>query len=210
MNENETDEIIRDLERRRQHNEDRKRWNIATETAVRKLDIDWSLFQSEVAQLDGSCSGDLRACRHILQRMGLPQSAIAIVLNYLPLQGGGCDCEVAFNVDMTNPKPLVSFDCVDCGSDFDEYDYAVDNAVWAASGLAPEGGLLCIGCLERRLGRRLTCDDFASHSVRTSWQSLRLRDRLRGMTDDGAAADKLQHGCATRKATARKAGRRPT
>ena len=116
--------------------------------------------------------------------MGLPKSEIAIVLSYLTLRGGCCDCEVVFNVDMTKPRPLVSFDCVDCGGDFDEYDYSVEDAVWAASGLEPGGGLLCIGCLERRLGRRLTRNDFESGwrnrigAIIGSSQSLRLRDRL--------------------------------
>jgi hypothetical protein len=115
--------------------------------------------------------------------MGLPKSEIAIVLSYLTLRGGCCDCEVVFNVDMTKPRPLVSFDCVDCGGDFDEYDYSVEDAVWAASGLEPGGGLLCIGCLERRLGRRLKRDDFAPHPFTNeissgSHQSLRLRNRL--------------------------------
>jgi hypothetical protein len=173
----ETDEIMRDLEQRRQRNEDCKRLEIATETAVRKLKVDWSRFQAEVTQLGGNCNHDLRRCRRILQRMGLPQSEIAIVLSYLPLQGGYCDCEVFYNVDMTNPRPLVLFDCVDCGANFDEYDYLVEDAVWAASGLKPDGGKLCIGCLERRLGRRLKRDDFESEIIGSS-QSLRLRDRL--------------------------------
>jgi hypothetical protein len=81
---------------------------------------------------------------------------------------------------MTKPRPLVSFDCVDCGADFDEYDYRVEDAVWAAGGLEPDGGKLCIGCLERRLGRRLKRDDFESNSFDVNLsdrQSLRLRDR---------------------------------
>jgi hypothetical protein len=49
--------VKRDLEQQRLRNEDRKRCEIATETAVRKLEIDWSLFQSEVAQLN-CCNGD--------------------------------------------------------------------------------------------------------------------------------------------------------
>jgi len=178
---NETDEVLRDLEQRRQRNEERKRREIEIETAVHKLNVDWSKFQLEVAQLDGgTCHHDLRACRHILKQMGLPDSEIAIVLSYLPLQGGLCDCTVFFNVDMTKPKALVSFDCVDCGRDFEE-NYIVNDGVWAAAGLEPEGGRLCIGCLERRLGRRLTRDDFEADNPANEvghWQSLRLRDRL--------------------------------
>lgn len=32
--------------------------------------------------------------------------------------------------------------------------------VWAEAGMAPHGGKLCVGCLETRLGRELTCEDF--------------------------------------------------
>ena len=175
----ETDEIMRDLEQRRQRNEDRKRQEIAVEAAVRRLDVDWALFQSEVQMCDvrHSCKGDLRECHYILEQMGLSKTEIALVLTYLNQQGGDCDCEVFYNVDMTNPRPLVLFDCVDCGANFDEYDYLVEDAVWAASGLKPDGGKLCIGCLERRLGRRLKRDDFESEIIGSS-QSLRLRDRL--------------------------------
>jgi hypothetical protein len=38
--------------------------------------------------------------------------------------------------------------------------YMVHNELWARAGMEPNGGFLCIGCLERRLGRRLTPDDF--------------------------------------------------
>jgi hypothetical protein len=38
--------------------------------------------------------------------------------------------------------------------------YQVQNTVWEAAGMTPAGGCLCIGCLERRLGRRLRADDF--------------------------------------------------
>jgi hypothetical protein len=36
----------------------------------------------------------------------------------------------------------------------------VHDAVWKAAGMEPYGGVLCIGCLEERLGRHLTADDF--------------------------------------------------
>jgi hypothetical protein len=38
--------------------------------------------------------------------------------------------------------------------------YTVKSKIWEASGMQPMGGCLCIGCLERRLGRRLTTNDF--------------------------------------------------
>jgi hypothetical protein len=38
--------------------------------------------------------------------------------------------------------------------------YQVRDAVWKRAGMEPEGGCLCIGCLEKRLGRRLKPKDF--------------------------------------------------
>ena len=41
--------------------------------------------------------------------------------------------------------------------------YTVKPKVWKAAGMKPMGGCLCIGCLERRLGRLLTAKDFMRH-----------------------------------------------
>jgi hypothetical protein len=52
--------------------------------------------------------------------------------------------------------------CVDCGVDTlatGQY-YIVRRPVWAASGLGRQDGMLCLDCLERRLGRRLRNEDF--------------------------------------------------
>jgi hypothetical protein len=45
---------------------------------------------------------------------------------------------------------------------FDEHCevYTVRDSVWKAAAIEPMGGCLCIGCLEKRLGRRLTPKDF--------------------------------------------------
>lgn len=66
--------------------------------------------------------------------------------------------------------------------------YMVTNDVWAAAG-NPQG-CLCIGCLERRIGRQLTRADFTDAMMNDlaitdvdyawSWRSERLRDRLTG------------------------------
>ena len=45
--------------------------------------------------------------------------------------------------------------------------YMVRDAVWKAAGMEPYGGCLCIGCLERRIGRRLMPDDFGEHVFNT-------------------------------------------
>ena len=36
----------------------------------------------------------------------------------------------------------------------------VADVVWAASGLGPDDGVLCLDCFERRLGRRLRYREF--------------------------------------------------
>ena len=38
--------------------------------------------------------------------------------------------------------------------------YTVKDAIWRAARMQPMGGCLCIGCLEKRLGRMLTPKDF--------------------------------------------------
>ena len=48
---------------------------------------------------------------------------------------------------------------------FDAEVYMVREAVWKASGMAPFGGCLCIGCLEKRLGRKLRPKDFLKDHV---------------------------------------------
>jgi len=46
------------------------------------------------------------------------------------------------------------FRCIDCDKDTmgGEY-YGVSDELWAAAGVAPNGGMLCLECLERRVGR---------------------------------------------------------
>ena len=53
------------------------------------------------------------------------------------------------------------FRCVDCRKDTNksgEY-YTVKDEVWATSGLAPHGGMLCLRCLEKRIGRELNVEE---------------------------------------------------
>jgi len=68
----------------------------------------------------------------------------------------------------------------------------VRDEVWAAASMKPNGGFLCIGCLERRLRRRLRPGDFTDAAVNDpavrastsryawSYRTRRLRDRLLG------------------------------
>jgi hypothetical protein len=38
--------------------------------------------------------------------------------------------------------------------------YMVEDPIWVAAGMEPMGGCLCVGCLEKRIGRTLTPKDF--------------------------------------------------
>jgi hypothetical protein len=76
------------------------------------------------------------------------------------------------------------FPCVDCGVDTtppsgpSEY-YMVKSRIWDRTGLAFDGGALCIGCLETRLGRRLRPQDFNRTTFKwMAEHSARLRSRL--------------------------------
>ena len=53
--------------------------------------------------------------------------------------------------------------------------YMVRDFVWKAAAIEPMGGCLCIGCLEKRLGRRLTPKDF---SRRHPFNSFPATERL--------------------------------
>jgi hypothetical protein len=56
--------------------------------------------------------------------------------------------------------------------------YTVRAAVWAQVGMEPMGGCLCIGCLEKRLGRRLKPKDFKrNHPFNQVPGTARLLDR---------------------------------
>ena len=56
--------------------------------------------------------------------------------------------------------------------------YAVHNAVWKAAGMEPYGGCLCVGCLEKRLGRKLKPKDFQrDHPFNRATGTKRLLER---------------------------------
>lgn len=75
------------------------------------------------------------------------------------------------------------FHCVDCdvltaSSGCSEY-YMVQHELWSVYGV--RYGMLCIGCLERRMGRELTSADFLDcplNRVEYQPKSLRLMRRL--------------------------------
>jgi hypothetical protein len=74
------------------------------------------------------------------------------------------------------------FLCVDCGQSTDTLDeyYMVDDGLWQTA-MPGRRGMLCIGCLEARIGRTLTSADFTGADVNTAAygpKSVRLLDRL--------------------------------
>jgi hypothetical protein len=72
--------------------------------------------------------------------------------------------------------------CLDCDKDTVTGDgdyYMVRDEVWAASGVTPGGGMLCITCLERRVGRELTLADFRDDNEPLREWGLMALDRLR-------------------------------
>lgn len=62
--------------------------------------------------------------------------------------------------------------CVDCGirCDGDQWCMLRD-PVWAETGLAPDGGVLCLLDIERRLGRQLRFSDFRRCNTDFQYQS---------------------------------------
>jgi hypothetical protein len=84
--------------------------------------------------------------------------------------------------DRVNRKQFFNEHCADCGVntfEANEY-YMVHNSVWGAAGMEMESGMLCIGCLEERLGRQLTSSDFIDAPINTERyrRSERLKNRL--------------------------------
>lgn len=68
--------------------------------------------------------------------------------------------------------------CIDCGVDtFPGEFYMVRDDVWP---IGYADGMLCIGCLEVRIGRQLTHDDFTEYSISEGnpGNSARYNDRL--------------------------------
>jgi len=63
--------------------------------------------------------------------------------------------------DVRNPL------CMDCGVDTDAIneDYMVLDELWLEA-VPTETGMLCVGCLEKRLGRKLRREDFPQLAVR--------------------------------------------
>jgi hypothetical protein len=80
-------------------------------------------------------------------------------------------------------KSRKKFLCLDCGVDTGKLSehYMLIDATWKLTGLG-KIGMLCIGCLELRIGRMLKATDFNSsylNNPRTGSISVRLLSRMR-------------------------------
>lgn len=83
--------------------------------------------------------------------------------------------------------------CLRCGVDtfkIDEY-YMLEHYIWRQITNTPEPqpkarGMMCIGCVEEALGRKLTAIDFMACSCNTEFaiRSRRLQDRLTNVSED--------------------------
>ncbi len=76
-------------------------------------------------------------------------------------------------------KKFLCLDCHAVTGRIGEH-YMLINQTWLAVA-EDRNGMLCIGCLEERLGRKLRAADFNDSYLnrsRTAPQSMRLRDRL--------------------------------
>jgi hypothetical protein len=62
--------------------------------------------------------------------------------------------------------------------------YMVTDAIWKAAHMQPYGGCLCIGCLEKRIGRKLKPKDFPRDHVFND-PGMPCTDRLRNRRTGG-------------------------
>lgn len=80
-------------------------------------------------------------------------------------------------------KSKMKWLCVDCGDTTNLEHYFVNSDVWFRQARMPEAGMLCIGCLENRIQRRLVPDDFTDAHInnpKTHSMSSRLLSRITG------------------------------
>ena len=78
--------------------------------------------------------------------------------------------------------------CTDCGMELIRCDqpewYMVEDVIWDEATVRFPAIYLCVGCLERRLKRELTAQDFAPVLGNfLSGHSDRLKDRMKGFEE---------------------------
>jgi hypothetical protein len=80
-------------------------------------------------------------------------------------------------------KSKAKWDCVDCSENTSYEHYFVTNDVWMEQAKMGEAGMLCVPCLELRIGRRLGPADFTDAHInnpKTHPMTIRLQSRILG------------------------------
>jgi len=77
-------------------------------------------------------------------------------------------------------KPDFPRHCVDCDMNLFLEWFTLHDHVWRRTGLESNGGCLCIGCVERRISRRLLPEDFQSTENNQNYRFMgeRFLDRV--------------------------------
>lgn len=97
-------------------------------------------------------------------------------------RSAGFESQCRYMVYKTREETFKEFDCVDCSVNthaINEY-YMVQFDLWNSVMVSQNTGMLCIGCLEDRLGRTLTTEDFIEAPINYGcfgWSD-RMKDRL--------------------------------
>lgn len=76
-------------------------------------------------------------------------------------------------------KSKRKWDCVDCSRNTHFEHYFVHNSVWRDESHMPETGMLCVSCLEKRIGRELAPQDFTDAHINNPKKSPMMSDLLR-------------------------------
>lgn len=111
----------------------------------------------------------------------MPPEDAALVRCALGIVGERCNCDECVE-DPTRTS------CFDCGVDVQDEYYMVRRDLWDkwAKSYDEQQAEICVGCLEHRVGRRLTPFDFTNCSVNVlnwlepGWASRRLVNRMKG------------------------------
>jgi len=77
------------------------------------------------------------------------------------------------------------WDCVDCDTNTSYEHYFVKNEIWHGLAKMTEVGMLCVGCIELRIGRKLSPEDFTDAHInnpKTHPMTERLRSRILGLS----------------------------
>jgi hypothetical protein len=74
-------------------------------------------------------------------------------------------------------SPVRDPHCIDCGVDTDE-SYMIHDELWRAANPA-EAGMLCVGCCEKRLGRKLCRKDFPPYALSAFDEGMPVSARLK-------------------------------